>query len=376
MSRLLIRWGTAGLVGLITLLLFMLPRAQAAPAAQDATPTPQTGGGISSEQCLECHGAPDQIMPLSSGQSLYLTIDGEAFAGSLHGAAGYACVQCHTDITGYPHPPLAARNLRQVAAQLSESCKVCHSTQFEKQLDSVHQQMREQGNEEAAVCSDCHNPHYTQPPNEPRSRIITTCARCHSRIASEYRDSVHGRALLATENPDVPTCIDCHGVHNIPDPRTAEFLLKSPQICAGCHSDPGRMAKYGVNTDVIDTYVADFHGTTVTLFEKQSPDQLPNKPLCIDCHGTHDIKIVTDVESKVIQRNLLTTCQKCHPGATANFPEAWLSHYTPSPERNQLVYYVEVFYKIFIPAVLGSMALFVVTDAGRRIVGRIKRGRK
>ena len=30
------------------------------------------------------------------------------------------------------------------------------------------------------------------------------------------------------------------------------------------------MAKYGLNTNVLNTYVADFHGTTVTLFEQSS----------------------------------------------------------------------------------------------------------
>ena len=35
---------------------------------------------------------------------------------------------------------------------------------------------------------------------------------------------------------------------------------------------PAIMDKYGISTQVLNTYVADFHGTTVTLFEKQSPD--------------------------------------------------------------------------------------------------------
>ena len=78
----------------------------------------------------------------------------------------------------------------------------------------------------------------------------------------------------------MPTCIDCHGVHNIGDPTTAEFRLKSPEMCAKCHTDPAIMDKYGISTQVLNTYVADFHGTTVTLFEKQSPDAETNKPVC------------------------------------------------------------------------------------------------
>ena len=32
------------------------------------------------------------------------------------------------------------------------------------------------------------------------------------------------------------------------------------------------MGKYGISTQVLNTYVADFHGTTVTLFEQVSPN--------------------------------------------------------------------------------------------------------
>ncbi len=366
MRKLLIRWGLAGAGGLMVVIgLTAMRPAQAASSAP-----------LTSEECLACHAAPDQTMTLPGGEPLYITVDGEAFASALHGKAGVTCADCHATITAYPHDPLAEKNLREVTINFSATCRQCHSDQAAKNLDSVHQKTRDAGNENAAACADCHNPHYTQPPAEPRSRIANTCGRCHSGIAQQYRGSVHGTQLTDENNPDVPVCTDCHGVHTIADPRTSQFLLKSPELCAGCHTNKGRMDKYGINTDVLNTYVADFHGTTWTLFEQQTPDQLTNKPLCIDCHGVHNIKAVTDRNSSVIRQNLLTTCQKCHPKATANFPEAWLSHYAPSPQHNALVYYVNVFYSIFIPSVLGSMGLFVVSDAGRRIYNRVKGGKK
>ena len=374
--KVVIRWVVVGALGGLVLFGLALSSVQAAPAAQEPTPTPTPMPITSDQQCMDCHNAPDQSKTLLSGESLYLTIDTAAFNSSLHGQASVTCTSCHANITTFPHPPLVQQSLRQIAATFSQICKTCHADQAERQLDSIHQKVRAQGNENAAVCSDCHNPHYTTHPAEPRSKIITTCSKCHSGIAQEYRNSVHGSLLLNDNNPDVPTCINCHGVHNIPDPRTVQFLLNSPQLCASCHADKQKMAKYGINTNVLNTYVADFHGTTVTLFEKKSPDQLPNTPLCIDCHGIHDIKSVDDPNSPVIKQNVLSTCQKCHPNATANFPGAWLSHYIPSPQHNALVYYVGVFYQIFIPGVLGFMALFVVTDAGRRIARRVKRGQK
>jgi hypothetical protein len=138
------------------------------------------------------------------------------------------------------------------------------------------------------------------------------------------------------------------------------------------------MAKYGISTQVLDTYVADFHGTTVTLFEKMTPDAETNKPVCYDCHGVHDIMRADDPEKGLqVRENLLARCQVCHPDASTNFSTAWLSHYIPSPDKHPIVYYVNLFYKFFIPTVLGGMALLVVLDinkaAGRRIWRRSRK---
>jgi len=347
-----------------------------------AVPSASAEPGVGNEYCLSCHGQPDQIKDLPSGERLYLTIDPTLYADSVHGQGGYACVQCHTDIRTFPHPESKAQDRRDVTLSMYTTCKQCHSGNFEKTLDSVHQKALEEGNKNAAVCSDCHNPHAQQRLTHPDTRqllprahvqIPQTCARCHSEIYDQYKKSVHGAALLENINPDVPACIDCHGVHNIPDPTTAAFRLRSPELCAKCHTDPTRMSKYGISTQVLNTYLADFHGTTVTLFEKQTPDQVTNKPVCFDCHGIHDIARPDDPQKGLqVKENLLQTCQKCHPDATPNFPDAWLSHYDPSPDKNPLVYYVNLFYKIFIPSVIGGMALFVASDIGRRLIKRGK----
>jgi hypothetical protein len=311
-------------------------------------------------------------MTLAGGEVLYVTIDPERFGASIHGQEEVGCRECHADITEYPHAPLPAQTLREVTLSFSETCAECHEDEAARVMDSIHAELRAEGDLDAATCADCHNPHY-QVAVEPISRIPATCARCHSGIAQDYRLSVHGAALIGEENADAPLCITCHGVHTIQDPTTAEWLSKSPQLCASCHADPERMAPYDLNTEVLNTYVADFHGTTATLFEKQTPDQLPNTPLCIDCHGIHNIKHVDDAESAVIKDNLLETCQKCHPNATENFSGAWLSHYVPSPEHNPLVYYVGIFYQIFVPVTVAGMAVFVASDFRRQWIVRRRR---
>ncbi|HJW90422.1 MAG TPA: cytochrome c3 family protein [Anaerolineales bacterium] len=341
--------------------------AEPAPLAQVPQP------GVDNEACLACHSTPGMQMSLPSGEILYLTIDRETYLNSVHGQEGYACVQCHTEMREYPHSPFLAKTIRDAKLLLYQSCARCHQDKYDATLDSVHQKALAGGNKEAAICTDCHGAHDVAPPDQPRSQIPHTCERCHSEIYNLYKQSVHGSALIGEGNPDVPSCIDCHGVHNVSGPSNQPFHLFSPQICARCHTDKQLMAKYGLSTDVLDTYVADFHGTTVILFEKIAPDQETNKPVCIDCHGVHDMRKVDDPESHVIKENLLDTCQKCHPDASTNFPSAWLRHYRPSLEHFPLVYYVDLFYKIFIPTVLGGMGLFVVFDGTRRVLNRLRR---
>jgi predicted CXXCH cytochrome family protein len=342
--------------------------------SQTSAPVPSSAKvGVDNETCLACHGAPDQQITLPSGEILYLTVEREIYNASVHGQSGYACVQCHTEITEYPHPKLEAATRREVTLSMYPACIRCHQDKYDKSLDSVHQQALDAGNENAAVCTDCHGAHNTVSPNHPRTHIPETCERCHSQIYAEYAQSVHGTALFGEGNPDVPTCIDCHGVHNVEGPTEgSSFHLFSPQLCARCHADQELMTKYGISTDVFDTYIADFHGTTVVMFEDTAPDQETNKPVCIDCHGVHDMRRVDDPESRVIRENLLGTCQRCHPDATDNFPNAWLSHYRPSPEHYPVVYYVDLFYRILIPTLVGGMALFVVADGSRRFLSRRK----
>jgi hypothetical protein len=87
----------------------------------------------------------------------------------------------------------------------------------------------------------------------------------------------------------------------------------------------------------------------------------------------HDIQSIDDPQAGLaLKENLLGKCQRCHPDATSNFPDAWLSHYVPSPEHHPLVFFVDLFYKLFIPAVIGGMLVFVISDIVRRVIERRK----
>ncbi len=333
--------------------------------------------------CLSCHVAEGMQVELDSGESLPLTVNQTAFESSVHGTNQVACVACHTDISSFPHPERTTETLREVTLQYYTSCKQCHAEQFDLTLDSVHQKSLAGGNQNAAVCADCHDPHTQQRLTDAetgqvldraRLHIADTCAQCHSAIYDTYKQSVHGSALTQEGNLDVPTCIDCHGVHNIQDPTSATFRNSTPYLCAKCHTNSNLMLKYGLSTEVLNTYVADFHGTTVLLFDKTYPDQPTNKPVCTDCHGVHDIARSDDpAKGLAVRENLLVRCQACHPDANANFPDAWLSHYIPTTDKYPIVYYVNLFYKFMIPGVIIPMAVLVMMDFSRKMINHFRK---
>ncbi|MBZ0276759.1 MAG: cytochrome c3 family protein [Anaerolineae bacterium] len=348
-----------------------LPETVVAQAAGDETDT-QTEP--SSAYCLLCHAQEGRTWTLPSGEVLSLTIDQGVLSRSVHGEdnpeGALQCADCHTNHR-YPHQPQIVQNTREFELQRYASCRNCHEDQYTHLQDSVHGAALREGKLEAATCVDCHGGHNIQPPAEPRERISLTCGKCHGAIFDQYRNSVHGTALLADSNPDVPTCIDCHGVHDISNPTTALFRVRSPELCAGCHADRALMSKYNISTNVFDSYLTDFHGATVALFNQEDPNSATNKAVCYDCHGVHDIAAVTEETSHVIRENLLDTCRQCHPGATADFPNAWVGHFPPTLDSHPLLFVVNLFYTILIPGVLGGFVFLIATDVIRRIRERL-----
>ena len=270
------QFGLAGLaLGIVIVLaavIFFEPNSvAAAPQFQDGKPSDET--------CLACHQQEGMTAQIG-GHPLPITIDGTKFDSSVHGQEKVACVDCHTNITGFPHPEVTASSPRDFSMEMYPTCEQCHNEQYQKVLDSVHQKAIAAGNTNAAVCTDCHNPHTQTRLTDKttgelllgaRLAIPQTCAKCHSAIYDTYKKSVHGAALTQEGNQYVPTCIDCHGVHNIQNPTTASFRNSTPELCAKCHTNETLMKQYGISTNVLNTYVSDFHGTTVEMFEKNYP---------------------------------------------------------------------------------------------------------
>lgn len=328
---------------------------------------------VSNEFCLGCHSNPGMSSMLPSGETLPLGVDKQYFDNSIHGRVGIGCTKCHFDHSTFPHPALPAGiDHREYTTQKNEACGFCHTDVAEQLKGNAHELSREAGMVQAAVCSDCHGAHDTKSLDELKPVASQTCRHCHSEIFDLYAESVHGEALLAEGNTEVPNCIDCHQAHHIVGPKNSGFHLFSPDICGNCHSDKGLMAKYGINTDVMNSWVYDFHGKTVKLYQETQPTEQTDKAVCVDCHGVHDIRRPDDPGSTVMKENLLRTCKKCHPTATANFPSAWMGHYRPDVHKYPLVFFVTWFYRLAIPGIIGGMFVFVVSDYFRTRIDKRK----
>jgi len=344
-------------------LTFLLSSVLMVPPAQAAPPQPPPDV----ETCLSCHGDKSMSVTLPSGETRPLFVDVDTFRKSVHGNK-LSCTDCHQDMMSVPHEARPFKTLRDFTLAYYEQCKRCHFANYTKTLDSVHFKALERRDRMAPTCVDCHGAHDIAASHKPKASLSQTCARCHQGVFEVYAKSVHGRFLEQTD--DVPGCTDCHKSHDVAGPRDTNWQKRTPELCSSCHANKSLMDKYGISTAVSNTYVADFHGMTASLQGSGTPRETSVVALCTDCHGVHDIAKVNEPGSRVLRANLVKTCARCHEGASDNFPAAWMSHYEPTWEKAPLVYGVQLFYDILIPFMVAGLLLQILLHFWRMVVNR------
>ncbi|HOX25488.1 MAG TPA: cytochrome c3 family protein [Candidatus Krumholzibacteria bacterium] len=286
--------------------------------------------------------------------------------GRLHGNEGAAtCANCHQGhhvlAAGDPAAPIHPTNIPAMCGQCHGEETVVAANFVRLPITLAQYQESVHGKADktqihAATCTDCHGVHDLQHAQHAESSInhfnlSRTCGKCHSAVADQYQNSIHGQAV-AIGIADAPTCNDCHDEHLIRSPDDPQALTTPNQVsrklCGSCHTDPEMAAKYGITAGVVESYLDSYHGWAVdrggTLVAT-----------CVDCHTVHDIRSPLDPASSIHQEHVTDTCGKCHERSNETFARSY-THASALAARGPHEW-AKLIYLVLIGVVLGGMAL-------------------
>ena len=274
--------------------------------------------------CLECHGALDPPLQVTS----------EQFARDIHYQKGLSCIDCHGGDPTQEYPDKAMSRSAGFRGKIERAeipvlCARCHADaaymrkynpslrtdQLSQYRTSVHGKLLAKGDSRVAVCTDCQCVHDIQPASDARSpvhplNVAQTCARCHASpdymkgysIATDqfasYSASVHHEALVVRGDLSAPTCTTCHGNHGAAPPGVGSVEF----VCSTCH-----------------------------VFQAQLFDASPHKavfaaaslPACVTCHSNHRILHPTDA---MLGTGEGSVCLRCHSQGEPGYEVAGSIH--------------------------------------------------
>ncbi len=229
------------------------------------------------------------------------------------------CVDCHK-----PHEIDKKRRVNRFE---NERCLTCHSIDSKSPkakgvADSLKINIEDFSNSvhKNIQCIKCHTK--VDLKNEPICNDAgkVECKSCHTKVVNEFNNSMHGR-LKNRGAAEAPTCSDCHSKHNIKskvDASSPTYRMNIPQLCGQCHIEGEKAAKRyrGKEHYIIKNYKMSIHGKG--LLESG----LVVSATCIDCHTSHNILPASLKGSTVSEKNIPTTCAKCHKGIYDQFKQS------------------------------------------------------
>jgi len=292
--------------------------------------------------CLSCHGQDHD--PHTIGAARQLTAadknalcekchadKAKLLRASAHGNVDMqsgqrpTCITCHGsslhDVT---------LTSRMTPSHVDAPCKSCHTEVAQDLAKSVHTHGMTKSGQKFEGCLSCHgggNPHAVATVSTlTRRQQEAPCLSCHRDLSTHLADSVHNRP---DKKPgDHPTCLTCHGgsPHKISPPKHLTPIQKV-QLCARCHADKERMARYG-RTDAVEAYAQTFHGRAILLFHQTK------EATCTDCHGIHGILSPSDPRAPTTPQHAAMICGKCHQGNKMDFAYSYASHLRLNVEKS------------------------------------------
>jgi cytochrome b subunit of formate dehydrogenase len=338
--------------------------------------------------CVACHGNHATLNPTKLGLALCSQCHKKQVAeykGSVHGRAhgrgdpdAAICLSCHGSghVIRKVSDPLSSVS----PLHLPETCAKCHSDpelarrhglstndMYKAYMNSNHAKAAQNG-EQSANCASCHGSHDIKPPSDPASRIaptriVKTCGQCHAVEAKKFAASIHGQAVARGVRA-APTCVECHGEHDIRAPATRGSRVsrgERAEACIQCHQS-ARVIGRGVPADRVGTFLSSFHGMAGKSGDVKVAD-------CASCHGWHDVQPSTVTTSRTNPTNLSQTCGQCHPGAGKRWAGGVNIHQTLSSNGggSDLAGWAALFYRIVIPLTVIGMIGHNLLDLWRKM---------
>lgn len=203
------------------------------------------------------------------------------------------------------------------AAERANNCVTCHGLEAKLAATSVH-------GKAGVDCITCHGgvdheidvtkAHVGMKKLDDPRDAVASCGTCHSDLErmrtfglrtdqlSLYWTSRHGQKLAADGDPNVATCVTCHGSHDVlhvRDPRSQVHARNQIETCGACHGDAKLMGQYGLPSDVVTQYRSSVHGTAL------HDDNHSAAPSCTDCHGSHGALPPRTADVEMV-------CGQCH----------------------------------------------------------------
>ncbi len=227
----------------------MLPGEEAMSPKEGFIGVPEKPGEIPGF-CARCHSDSDYMgkfnpgIPTDQAAKFSLSAHGKTLRKNPYDDKVANCLKCH-----------GVHNIRAVedplspvfATRVPETCNQCHGRPelmneygifvdpYEDYRNSVHgQALLEQGELSAPACNDCHGNHGALPPEI--ESISHVCGQCHALNATLFSESVH-RGIWEFRN--MPACESCHGNHAIHSPTDEMLSTKPGSFCSNCHEANG-----------------------------------------------------------------------------------------------------------------------------------------
>ena len=306
--------------------------------------------------CVMCHKHRGLSRIDEAGEFRLFYINEELYDGGPHRRNN--CRDCHTDIDRIPHRPAKKVDCMEQChvVEPSGKLKFSHQSIADTLAKSAHGQIDAEGNpkpypEDYPGCKDCHD--------QPLYRPV-----------SLYKGAVHAGITARA----ISRCKSCHKsgdfaedfyVHVTSRLRKTRFPMETIEVCAKCHQDPDFRERHQLD-DVVTTYKETFHGKLIALGSERTPD-------CLDCHviageNTHLIESQATPTSAVSKANVPATCrtEECH-AAAGPLLAGFQTHVTYDREKYPLQFYMLIFFKALMAAVLYFFLALIFLELMRRL---------